>query len=77
MILVAIGIRILERTTFYTYIFERFTNVETTLQHTAGNNVLQSGTHNRVALTWLYVEEVNTEIKFAIHADASSLLNVL
>ena len=40
-------------------------------------NVLQSGTHNRVALTWLYVEEVNAEIKFAIHADASSLLNVL
>ena len=59
------------------YILKLLADVETTLQHSAVNNVLKLNAHESVALTRLYVEEVDDEEKLAVHTDASSHLDVL
>ena len=73
----SVEVKILVWAALYAYILQSLTDVEALLQNASADNVLQCGTHDSVTLTWLYVQEVNTEIQLAIHADASTFLDVL
>jgi DNA repair protein RadC len=70
-------IQILVWTTFHTYIFQFFTDVETTFQNVTINHIFQFSTHECVTFSRFYMQEVNTEIQFAVHTDSCSDFNVL
>ena len=53
------------------------TDVEALFEHAAANHVFKCGAHDGVALARLHVQEVDAEIQFAVHADASTFLDVL
>jgi hypothetical protein len=74
---VTILVEILAGTTLNAYVLEALANVETLLDNAAVYDVLQGYVHDGVALTWFAMKEVDAEIKLAVHADASALLDVL
>ena len=70
-------VEVLVGATLYANVFEALTNVEALLQYAAGNHALEGRAHDGVALSGLYVEEVDAEVELAVHADANALLDVL
>ena len=51
-------IQILVWTTFHTYIFQFFTDVETTFQNVTINHIFQFSTHECVTFSRFYMQEV-------------------
>ncbi len=54
-IIAAVSIQVLVGTTLYTHVFELFADVESTLEHTAVDYVLELGAHESITLagfTW-------------------------
>ena len=64
-------------TAFYTDIFQLFTDVEAAFQYVAVYYVFQFRTHESISLPGFYMQEVDAEIQFAVHADACADFNVL
>lgn len=62
---------------FNANVFKFFTDIETALQCAAVNYALQLNTHDSVTFTRFHMLEINAKIKFTIHSDAASDLNVL
>ena len=77
LVVVTVVIEILVRTAFYAYVFQLFTDVEAAFQHIAVDYIFQLGTHESITFSRLHMQEVDAEIKLAVHADASSDFNVL
>ena len=76
-VVLTLHVEVLMGTTLYANVLELLTDIETTLQYVTVNYVLQSGTHEGVTLTGLYVKEIDTEVQLTIHADAGTFLDVL
>ena len=76
-IVLALLIEVLIRTTLYTNVLQLLADIEAALQNSAVNNILQLYAHESVALTRLYMEEVDDEEQLAVHTDACSHLDVL
>ena len=75
--MLAFRISELIRATFYAYIFQLLTDIETTLDLTAFYNIFLCGTHDGITFTRFYVKEIDAEIEFSVQTDTSSFLNVL
>ena len=75
--IITILIKILIGTTLHAHILKLFADIEATLQNASVDHIFQRHVHDGVALTWLTVQKIDTEIELAIHADAGALLDVL
>ena len=73
----AFCISILVRTTFYTYIFQFFTDIEAAFDLASFYYVFQCSTHNCVTFSRFYVKKVYTEIEFTVQTYTSPFFNVL
>src|SRR5699024_2565160 len=70
-------IEVLVRAAFHTHVFQFLTDVEAAFEDVTVDYIFEFCTHEGVTLTGFYMEEIDTEIQFAIHTDTSSDLNVL
>ena len=77
LVVVAVMIEILMGTTFYAYVFQLFADVEAAFKNIAVDYIFQLGTHESITFSRFYMQEFDAEIQFAVHADASSVFNVL
>ena len=57
---------ILVRATFYAYVFQFFSDVETTFDLTTFYNVFQGCTHNRVTFSRFYMKKIDAEIELSL-----------
>ena len=76
-VIATVGIEILIRTTFHSHILKLLADIEATFQNAAINHILKLGAHESVTLAGLYVKELHTEVKTAIHADTCAVFDVL
>ena len=70
-------IKVLILAPFHTYVFQLLADVETPFDDVAFHDVFQRCTHDRIAFSGLYVQEVDTKIEFSVEADTRSFFNVL
>src|SRR5574344_901426 len=70
-------IQVLVRTAFDAYIFQFESNLERTVEDTACGYALQLGAHNRIALSWFYVQKLYANVNLTIKTDTCPVFDLL
>ena len=76
-VVLTLSIEVLIGTALYANVFELLADIESLLDYTAIDYVLEGNVHDSVAFAWFAMEEIDAEIQLAIHANAYAFLDVL